>query len=54
MEGSEGKARGHRVFIALAGKMGATLVERHRFPTDRKTFKDLVSLTAFELLRRHL
>ncbi len=40
------------VFIALAGKMGETLVERHRFATDRKTFKDLVSQTAFDLLRR--
>ncbi|MEI9896317.1 MAG: competence/damage-inducible protein A [Chthoniobacter sp.] len=51
--GSEEKPVG-TVFIALAGRMGATLVERHRFPTDRKTFKDLVSLTAFELLRRPL
>ncbi|MDR3406711.1 MAG: competence/damage-inducible protein A [Chthoniobacter sp.] len=51
--GSEEKPVG-TVFIALADKMGATLVEQHRFPTDRKTFKDLVSLTAFELLRRQL
>jgi nicotinamide-nucleotide amidase len=42
------------VFIALAGKDGATVVEHHRFPTDRKTFKDLVCLTAFNLLRRRL
>jgi nicotinamide-nucleotide amidase len=51
--GSEEKPVG-TVFIALAGKFGATLVERHRFPTDRQAFKDLVSLTAFDLLRRQL
>jgi nicotinamide-nucleotide amidase len=51
--GSEEKPVG-TVFIALAGKFGATIVERHRFPTDRKTFKDLVTLTAFNLLRRQL
>jgi len=42
------------VFIALAGKFGATVIEQHRFATDRQTFKDLVSLTAFDLLRRQL
>ena len=51
--GSEEKPVG-TVFIAIAGKFGATLVEQHRFPTDRKTFKDLVTLTAFNLLRRQL
>jgi nicotinamide-nucleotide amidase len=51
--GSEEKPVG-TVFIALAGKFGATIVERHRFPTDRKTFKDLVSQNAFNLLRRQL
>lgn len=51
--GTEEKPVG-TVFIALAGKMGETLVERHRFATDRKTFKDLVSQTAFDLLRRQL
>jgi nicotinamide-nucleotide amidase len=51
--GSEEKPVG-TVYIALAGKMGATLVERHRFPTDRQAFKDLVSQNAFELLRRQL
>lgn len=51
--GSEEKPVG-TVFIGLARKDGETLVERHRFPTDRKTFKDLVSLTAFEMLRRQL
>jgi nicotinamide-nucleotide amidase len=42
------------VFIALASKFGETIVEQHRFATDRKTFKDLVSQTAFDLLRRQL
>ena len=51
--GTEEKPVG-TVFIALARKNGDTLVERHRFPTDRKTFKDLVSQNAFEMLRRHL
>ncbi|HSI15567.1 MAG TPA: competence/damage-inducible protein A [Chthoniobacter sp.] len=51
--GTEEKPVG-TVFIGLARANGETLVERHRFPTDRKTFKDLVSLTAFEMLRRQL
>jgi nicotinamide-nucleotide amidase len=42
------------VFIGLAQKAGPAIVERHLFPTDRKTFKDLVSQTAFDLLRRQL
>jgi nicotinamide-nucleotide amidase len=51
--GSEEKPVG-TVFIALARKTGPTVVEHHRFPTDRKTFKDLVCLTAFNLLRQRL
>lgn len=51
--GTEEKPVG-TVFIALARKNGETLVDRHRFPTDRKTFKDLVSQNAFEMLRRQL
>jgi nicotinamide-nucleotide amidase len=51
--GTEEKPVG-TVFIALAGKFGTTQVEKHRFATDRKTFKDLVCLTAFDLLRRQL
>ena len=51
--GSEEKPVG-TVFIALASPSGPTLVERHRFPPDRQTFKDLVCLTAFDLLRRRL
>ena len=42
------------VFIALATKLGATVVEQHRFPTDRATFKQLVTQTALDLLRRTL
>ena len=42
------------VFIALATKLGATIVEQHRFPTDRATFKQLVTQTALDLLRRTL
>jgi nicotinamide-nucleotide amidase len=51
--GSEEKPVG-TVFIALAAKDQSTVVEQHRFPTDRKTFKELVSQNAFELLRKRL
>jgi nicotinamide-nucleotide amidase len=51
--GTEQKPVG-TVFIAFAGKTGEPLVEHHRFPTDRKTFKDLVCQTALNLLRRQL
>lgn len=42
------------VFIALASKDGSVQVERHRFPTDRENFKQHVTQTALELLRRKL
>ena len=42
------------VYIALATKLGTGIIERHRFPTDRETFKELVSQTALDLLRRRL
>jgi nicotinamide-nucleotide amidase len=42
------------VYIALATKLGPGIIERHRFPTDRETFKNLVSQTALDLLRRRL
>ncbi len=42
------------VFIALAQRNRPTVVERHRFPTDRATFKDLASQAALDLLRRRL
>ena len=42
------------VFVALAMRGGSTLVQHHRFPTDRETFKNLVSQTALDLLLRQL
>jgi nicotinamide-nucleotide amidase len=42
------------VYIALAAKPDAAIVKKHAFPTDRETFKDLVALTAMDLLRRRL
>jgi nicotinamide-nucleotide amidase len=51
--GTEQKPVG-TVFIALATRGRETLVRRHHFPTDRATFKDLVTQTALDLLRRRL
>ncbi len=51
--GSEEKPVG-TVYIALAEKGEPTQVQHHRFPTDRATFKELVTQTALELLRRRL
>ena len=51
--GSEEKPVG-TVFIALASQLGPTLVERHRFPTDRETFKFLTTQTALNQLRQQL
>jgi nicotinamide-nucleotide amidase len=51
--GTEEKPVG-TVFIALATKLGPTIVTQHRFPTDRETFKDLTTQTALDLLRRKL
>ena len=42
------------VFIALATKLGPTLVQPHKFATDRETFKHLTIQTALDLLRRSL
>ena len=42
------------VFVALAVKNGAVVVQQHAFPTDRETFKWLVSQAALDLLRRTL
>ncbi len=42
------------VFVALAVRGGKTLVQHHKFPTDRETFKNLVSQTALGLLLRQL
>ena len=51
--GTEEKPVG-TVYIALATKLGAEIIEKHRFPTDRETFKNLVSQMALDLLRRRL
>lgn len=40
------------VYIALATKAGFTKVERHRFASDRETFKFLATQAALDLLRR--
>ena len=42
------------VFVALAGPEGELWVEKHRFQTDRQSFKQLASQTALDLLRRRL
>lgn len=42
------------VFIALATKLGPTVVEHHRFGTNRENFKDLATQAALDLLRRAL
>ncbi len=42
------------VFLALATKLGATIIERHRFPAEREHFKNLTSQYALDLLRRRL
>ena len=51
--GSEEKPVG-TVFLALATKLGPTMVERHRFGTNRANFKDHASQAALDLLRRSL
>lgn len=42
------------VFVALAGPEDLLRVEKHRFQTDRQSFKQLVTQTALDLLRRNL
>ena len=42
------------VYIALATKLGIGVIEKHRFQTERETFKDLVCQTALDILRRRL
>ena len=42
------------VYIALAQHRHETVVQRHRFPSDRETFKNLVAQTALDLLLRRL
>jgi nicotinamide-nucleotide amidase len=51
--GTEEKPVG-TVFIALATKLGPTIVMRHRFGNGREVFKELAAQTALDLLRRKL
>ena len=51
--GSEEKPVG-TVFIGLASAKGSTVVEKHLYPTDRLTFKSMISLRAIDLVRRRL
>ncbi len=41
------------VFVALAAEGAGTVVQKHRFPADRETFKQLTTQTALDLLLRH-
>ena len=49
-----GSATGAATTNALATRLSPTVVEQHRFPSDRETFKDLTAQTALDLLRRTL
>lgn len=51
--GTEEKPVG-TVFIALATKLGPTVVQRHRFGSSRENFKDHATQAALNLLRRTL
>jgi nicotinamide-nucleotide amidase len=51
--GSDDKPVG-TVFIALAADAAATQVRRFYFPDDRRTFKELTTQNALEMLRRQL
>lgn len=51
--GSDEKPVG-TVFIALATKLGETIVQRQRYVSDRETFKFLTTQTALDLLRRRI
>jgi nicotinamide-nucleotide amidase len=51
--GTEEKPVG-TVFIALAAENTGTKITKHFFPDDRPTFKELVTQTALEMLRRAL
>jgi nicotinamide-nucleotide amidase len=42
------------VYVALAEAGKETVVQRHRFPTDRETFKQLVGQAALDFLLRRL
>jgi len=51
--GTEQKPVG-TVFIALASKHMATVVNKHAFPTDRENFKWLVTQASLDMLRKRL
>jgi len=51
--GTEEKPTG-TVYIALARKSRPTIVEKHRFHTERQTFKHLVVQTSMNMLRKAL
>jgi nicotinamide-nucleotide amidase len=51
--GTEEKPVG-TVFIGLASAMGSTEVQKHFYPSDRLTFKQVVTQRALDLLRRRL
>jgi len=51
--GTEDKPVG-TVFVALAQRGSTTDCARHLFPTDRETFKDLVTQVALDMLRRKI
>jgi nicotinamide-nucleotide amidase len=51
--GSDEKPVG-TVYVALASAEPAAIVKKFFFPTDRLTFKQLVTQTALDLLRRKL
>ena len=42
------------VFIGLASRGGATLVEKEFFPTDRPSFKRICTQHALDMLRKRL
>jgi nicotinamide-nucleotide amidase len=42
------------VFIAVAGEGVPAIVQKHRFPADRETFKQLTTQTVLDLLLRQL
>ena len=51
--GSTGKPVG-TVYVGLASGESDTIVKKFFFPTDRETFKQLVTQSALELLRQKI
>jgi nicotinamide-nucleotide amidase len=50
--GGTGEKPAGTVFIGLAARDGGTQVAKHFFPLDRATFKEIVTQTALDMLRR--